>query len=174
MIILIHPLYFIEIEGLPIASACRREWSEWEYRNRGEGICAWVVGRGVTGLCASAAGHWLIITPERCGSFAIHHLSPHMSHVNYFRPPFGQHQPIYASRSVWVLPGSAAEISRNRGLGHARHGSMMLQQRVLSRRPTGSEGEKTIKVRSRIEVWAGSFPACSRPPTIPYNCNTVN
>ena len=79
MIILIHPLYFIEIEGLPIASACRREWSEWEYRNRGEGICAWVVGRGVTGLCASAAGHWLIITPERCGSFAIHHLSPHMS-----------------------------------------------------------------------------------------------
>src|SRR5262249_48205708 len=67
-----------------------------------------------------------------------------------------------------------AKTSRKSGLGTANHRSMILQQRVLSRQPTGSQGWKIVNLSGRIEGRAGAFPACSRPLTIPYNCKTVN
>ena len=50
----------------------------------------------------------------------------------------------------------------------------MLQQRVLSRRLTGSDGEKIFNLRGPIEGWAGAFTPCSRPLTTPYICRGIN
>ena len=118
----------LKVKPWPIASACRREWSEWKYRNRGEGICTWVVRRGgVTDLCAPAAGHWPIITPEGRGSFAIHHLSPHMS-------------PILLVPS---LPGDVR--SGFTGLCHPRRGTRTPKIRLKAGSPV--HGRERLKER---------------------------